>query len=227
MTSRTPAFAGLLLAVLAPPAAARPGELDRSYGSRGLASTRLVDGAHAAALARDGRLYVAGGASDPALVRFSARGRRDPRFGPRGRVRVPVPGPMRPADLRLTATGVRMALVSSAPSGPSAGIATITATGGRRTVRRAFTPPVLGPLDGGLRPGGGVLLVGAGSVTAVGPDAQRDPAFAGDGDVTQADLVGPRPSYAVDTAAGDAQGRALVALRGYGRPAGRGRCCCA
>jgi hypothetical protein len=220
-TRTTLAATAVLLGLTAADAAARPGELDRSYGSRGVALTRLVEGGSAAALARDGRLYVAGGVGDPALVRLSPRGRRDRRFGPRGRVGIRVPVPMRPSALRVEGASVRLALTSF---GGTAAIATVT-TARPRVVRRRLSPPVAEtPLraTAALRPDGGALVTTGfyddAALTALRSDAALDPAFGSGGTLAPGRLLDAERPFAIGPVAVDAAGRVLVALGRYDGP---------
>jgi uncharacterized delta-60 repeat protein len=95
----------LLLVVLARPATAAPGALDRTFSGNGIA-TVFPRGATAEAAAVDGRdrIVVAGhtyGAVDVAVARFRWNGSLDGRFGGDGRVRIDLGAKERALDIAV------------------------------------------------------------------------------------------------------------------------------
>jgi uncharacterized delta-60 repeat protein len=91
-----------LVAVVAVPSAAVPGQLDPRFGAGGTVVTEFPSsyaGARAVAVQADGRIVAAGFAhtdnsilQDVALVRYDRGGRLDPTFGDGGRVRTDLGG---------------------------------------------------------------------------------------------------------------------------------------
>jgi antitoxin (DNA-binding transcriptional repressor) of toxin-antitoxin stability system len=189
-TARVLAAAAALLAAAPAAAAARPGDLDRRFGSGGVATTRLLDGAFAATLQRDGRILVAGGISKPGVMRLMPGGRRDRTFGRAGVAATDRYG--LPFGVRRGRDGeVRVGLATTTTNRPPVEILRF---GGDGTV----LPPAIhtehapGPLETGLlRPDGGAYVSSYAGIRAVAPDGSLDTAFAG-GTLERGELPGWR-----------------------------------
>jgi hypothetical protein len=203
----------------AAPAVAEPGDLDRRYGSKGVATSKLLEGATAGALDRQGRVLVAGGGAVPGVARLTASGRRDRRFGVKGVALDRGADASFPFAVRRERSGQILVGASSA-QGPSAPVQLLRfGATGRRPARIKHTETFLGPIGGGLlRPDGGAIVwdgpyaygffVGA-RLRGVRADGAVDRSFGGDGTVE----VCPERYCAVSAVAADpADGSLLVAV---------------
>jgi hypothetical protein len=196
MTPRALVLALAVLLVLPFGASARPGDLDRRYGDRGALISRALEGG--AVALRDGSgVLIAGGTTKPGLVRITASGRLDRRFGRRrGVAFAPRVTRMTATDLKRSRNEVRVAAVSAALDRPPVQVLRFSRNGqARRTVTHA--EPLIGPVQLALlRPGGETFLLTSpdcgfyespcapSQVRAVAPDGGADRSFGNTGTVT-------------------------------------------
>lgn len=168
----------LLGAAVPATAVAKPGDLDRRFGTKGLAATRTLDGAFAATVQRDGRILVAGGISKPGVLRLTPRGRRDRRFGRAGVARTDRFG--LPFGIRRLATGeIRVGIVTTTINRPPVELLRFS-RGGRALAPAIHGDHIPGPLSSGvMRPDGGAYVRSPDGTRAIGPDGASDAAFSG------------------------------------------------
>ncbi len=177
----------LLVCAAAVPAtaqAARPGTLDRGFGTRGVATTKLLDGGWAAALDRGGRILVAGGIQNPGVLRLTARGRRDLRFGRRG-VATANRRDLLPFGIRRGRDGViRVATQTTILNAPPVELLRFGRRGDRLPARvhaETFYGPIVSAVQ--RRDGGAYAASADVAIRAVAPGGGLDRRFGGDGTV--------------------------------------------
>ncbi len=177
--ARTALAVLILLLAVVHDATARPGDVDRRFGTGGVALTQVLDGGWAATNDTRGRFLVAGGIFRPGVVRFSSRGRRDRGFGNRGVARVPGARDLEPIGIRRALNGIRVAAVTTETNTPPVELLRMrrTGTNGSRAIHGdVFLGPVL---DGAQRRDGGAFVLSREAVRAVDPDGRLDTDFAG------------------------------------------------
>jgi uncharacterized delta-60 repeat protein len=170
---RTPILALLILLAAPATSPARAGDVDRAFGRGGSVTLQSLGAdvfAGALALQPDGRIVATADSGEGlAVVRFTAAGTLDRRFGSRGHVRVAVPGASA-RDVALFRDGriLVAGTVARGPAGP-----------GRLVVARLLPEGELDP------------SFGADGVAVVGPEGAEveDMALARDGEVVLAGSV--------------------------------------
>lgn len=206
------ALAALLVAAPAT-AAAKPGKLDRRFGSGGVALTRALDGAFAGLVQRDGRILVAGGIFRPGVLRLTSRGRRDRRFGRVGVARSDRSG--LPFGIRRLAGGeIRVGMLTTTTNTPPVELLRFSRRG-HRLPPAIHEEHIAGPLSHALlRPDGGAYVPSREGIRALTPDATTDPSFSGG-------VLEPREIPGVRQLAPQAvrpDGRLVLSGRRGGRP---------
>lgn len=177
------------LSLLPAGAAAAPGDIDRRFGSRGLATAERLEGGTVGALDRNQHLLIAGGSQVPGVARLTPDGRFDRRFGTRGIARHTSVGTFIPFAVRRGRDGqVKVDAAAYGLNTPPAAFIRWSARGHVPRVHHALDP-FSGPLGrAGARPGGGAFLAhgtfygppeDAPDLRAVRRDGTTDTAFAG------------------------------------------------
>ncbi len=209
---RTTLLAALaLLLAAAPTAAAKPGDVDRRFGNKGVATTRILDGGFAGLVQRDGRILVAGGIANPGVMRLTARGKRSRTFGRNGIAVARRYG--LPFGIRRVGGTIRVAVGTTASHRPPVELLRFGRRG-KPLPPAIHTEHVEGPLGGRtMRPDGGAYVTGFDGIRAIAPDGSTDTRFAG-GTLAPGELPGFRGLY---PAAVRADGRVLLVGRRRGR----------
>ena len=207
----------LALAALAATApVAHAARIDGRYGNDGYASSNVITDGTAMWLDGGGRVLVAGdGGGGPGVLRLTASGRHDTRFGRTGGVAVSgYNGFATPFGVRRGRVGVIRVAALGESFAPPAVLMRFGPGGARLSVRehrRALGDPGVEPLAGVQRPDGGAYVLGAnGQLRAINRAAGTDTRFAG-GTVQAAERIEPF-GFPVALAL-RRNGRLLVALR--------------
>ena len=191
------AGADMLVARLTP-----RGALDRSFGDRGTARVDFggIDIANALAVARDGRIVLAGATTedgDIAVARLRPDGRLDRSFGARGRVRIDAGGTEVASAVALRPDG-RVLVAGTTSRRADAIVARLRPDGaldrgfGARGLRRIDFGGDDEGFDMAPAPGGGIVVAGRGgprpemAVARLRPGGALDPAFGRRGRATVA-----------------------------------------
>lgn len=208
----------VLLAAAVADALAKPGDLDRRFGNDGLAKTRLLDGGWAGTVDRRGRILVAGGVSQPGVLRLRRNGRRDRRFGNGGVSAAAAADELQAFGIRRSRSGVlHVAAWPTKLHRPPVELLRFR-PGGRPLRGRRHKDFLLGPIvDGAQRPDGGVVvLTRSGEVRAIRPDGATDAAF-GDGGRVELARLSPEDVVIGHRLARRGDGRVVVTLDRYRR----------
>ncbi len=179
----------LAAAAVAPAtAAAKPGQLDKRYGTNGAFESRVLDGGFAARLDRRGGLLVAGGIYQAGIARLTARGRRDRAFAGRGIARAGRGGIAGiPFDVRRMRDGtIRTATLTVNSGGPVMAFLRYGARGERmpHVIHEPYMP---GPMVYGAMARSGEAFVAStggayyeersAEIRNIRPDGESEPGF--------------------------------------------------
>ena len=181
----------LLLFVAVTDAVAAPGQLDRRFGSEGVAGTERIDGGFAATRTRGGKIVVAGGLGRPGLLRLHPDGRADRGFGASGIATSEMTG-IQPFGIKRGSNGIlQVAAVGAGEGRPSVALLRFGAGGlalQSRTHGAALDDVMAGAVQ--RTDGGAYVATSSGLVRSVRPAGGSDPNFGDGGTINLPELLG-------------------------------------